>query len=307
VESPIGIAAGPLPNSRWIEAYARLGYGLLTYKTVRTQARPAFVQPNLLFCQLGDLVMVRPTPRRIDPAVVTWAVSLGLPSDEPDRWRADVTRARGRMRPEQLLIVSVAGTPAAGGDAEQLAEDYALCAQWAAEAGADVVEVHLSCPNTMGEHPQMVFEDLLLSARVVARVRRALGSHPMIAKLGAVRSPRTLHELASRIAPWLDGFILVNGLQRRIVTGDGQAAFRGSRRELAGVSGAAVWEHCRVQVEELVAWRKAGAWSRTILAVGGITTVERARASIAAGADAAMVATAALVDPLFAARFRMGG
>ncbi|HLF50128.1 MAG TPA: hypothetical protein VJA45_12195, partial [Methylomirabilota bacterium] len=39
VECPIGVAAGPLPNSRWIEAYARLGYGLLTYKTVRTTAR----------------------------------------------------------------------------------------------------------------------------------------------------------------------------------------------------------------------------------------------------------------------------
>ena len=26
VDTPIGIAAGPLPNSRWIEAYARLGY-----------------------------------------------------------------------------------------------------------------------------------------------------------------------------------------------------------------------------------------------------------------------------------------
>jgi hypothetical protein len=38
--------------------------------------------------------------------------------------------------------------------------------------------------------------------------------------------------------------------------------------------------------------------------VGGNTTVERARASLESGANAALVATAALVDPLLAARFR---
>ena len=52
----------------------------------------------------------------------------------------------------------------------------------------------------------------------------------------------------------------------------------------------------------MLAWRKAGAWNRAILAVGGLTTVERVRHALAAGADAAMVATAALTDPLIAAR-----
>jgi imidazole glycerol phosphate synthase subunit HisF len=66
-----------------------------------------------------------------------------------------------------------------------------------------------------------------------------------------------------------------------------------------------VYELCQVQVEELLAWRKAGAWSRVILAVGGLTNVERLRRALVSGADAVMVATAALVDPLIAARFSM--
>jgi uncharacterized protein related to proFAR isomerase len=41
-----------------------------------------------------------------------------------------------------------------------------------------------------------------------------------------------------------------------------------------------------------------------VLAVGGIITVERAHLSLESGANAALVATAALVDPLLAARFR---
>ncbi len=265
LESPIGIPAGPLPNARWIQAYARLGYGLLTYKTVRTVARAAFAQPNLVFCRLGEpSVAEAKAPRNPDPAAVTWAVSLGLPSAPPEQWRADVRRARARLSEAQLLIVSVAGTPAPGGDAEQLAEDYARCAQWAAEAGADVIEIHLSCPNTTGEHPQMIFENKELSARIVRRVRRSLGGHPTIAKLGAAQSPRALHELATRLAPWVDGFILVNGLQRRVVKPSGAPAFPGAGRELAGVSGSATYEHCRIQVEELLVRADSALTGRTL-------------------------------------------
>ena len=300
----MGIAAGPLPNSRWIEAYARLGYGLLTYSTVRTAERAAFPAPNLAFCHLGDPTVVEPAPRRLDPAAVTWVVSLGLPSAKPDLWRADVKRARSKLGPGQVLVVSVVGTPAPGGDGEQLADNYAQAARWAVEAGADVVEVLLSSPDTAAEHPQMVFEDPVLSALILARVRRAVGAQPVVAKIGASRSPRALHDLATAIARWVDGFVLVNGLQRRVVKADETPALPGAGRELAGVSGAAVWDPCRIQVAELCAWRKAGAWNKVILAVGGITTVERAREALAVGADAAMVATAALVDPLLAARFR---
>jgi dihydroorotate dehydrogenase (NAD+) catalytic subunit len=250
--------------------------------------------------------VLEPAPRRLEPGSVTWAVSFGLPSAKPDLWRADVKRARAKLGPGQILIVSVVGTPAPHGDGDQLAQDYALAARWAAEAGADVVEAHLSCPSTTAERAQMVFEDEALSAHVLARVRRAVGGKPLLAKLGASRSPRVLHDLATAIARWVDGFVLVNGLQRRVVRADGTQALPGAGRELAGISGAAVWDQCRVQVEELRAWRKAGAWSKVILAVGGITTVERAREALAAGAQAAMVATAALADPLIATRFRSG-
>lgn len=304
LECPVGIAAGPLPNAKWMAAYARLGYGILTYNTVRTREHPAYRAPNLAFCRLGDPTTLEPAPRHLDPAAVTWIVSFGLPSAKPEVWRADVKRARAALGPKQLLIVSVVGTPAPDGDGEQLAADYATCARWAAEAGADVVELHLSAPDATAERAQMVYEDAALSAHIVQRVRRAVGLKPVVAKLGAARSPRALHDLATATARWLDGFTLVNGLQRGVVKPDATPALPGDGRELAGVSGAALWEHCRVQVAELCAWRKAGAWDRVVLAVGGITTVERARASLDSGASAALVATAALVDPLLAARFR---
>ena len=49
VRSRLGIAAGLLLNSRWIGPYARLGFDLLTYKTVRSAARPCHPLPNWVF------------------------------------------------------------------------------------------------------------------------------------------------------------------------------------------------------------------------------------------------------------------
>ena len=47
VTSPLGIAAGPLLNGRWILYYAALGFDILTYKTIRSRARDCYPLPNL--------------------------------------------------------------------------------------------------------------------------------------------------------------------------------------------------------------------------------------------------------------------
>jgi dihydroorotate dehydrogenase (NAD+) catalytic subunit len=289
-------------NSRWVEAYARLGFDILTYKTVRSEARGAYPLPNIAFVENRDqAAVVRPATGAYRSP--TLAVSMGIPSMSPEIWRKDVRRAKGHLGPGQILIVSVMGTPFPGGDVDALALDYARCAQWAAESGADVIEVHLACPHVMVEQPRMLYDDLRSATFVVDRVRACV-SQPIVVKLGAFRTPRQLHETATRLAPWVHGFVLVNGVQRPVLDASGQPLFGSNGRELAGVVGADTYVGCSRQVEELIAWRKAGEWGRAILAVGGITSVERARATLRMGADAALVATAALADPLLAYRFR---
>lgn len=302
LNSPLGIAAGPLLNARWVEAYARLGYDVLTYATVRSRPTPALSLPNIRIVENRDDVAI--TGRRPgENGSATIAVSLGLPSMEPDVWRKDVRRAKERIRPGQVLVVSVVGTadPAQGVDA--FVADYAQCAAWAAEAGADVVEAHLAVPNPFGDPGQLVYEHVPLSARILHGMRTSIPV-PVVAKLGLFRSPRALHDTATRLAPWTHGFVLVHGIPRRVIDESGQAAFEGTGREWAYVVGAQTFPVCSRQVEELLSWRKAGEWPHAVLAVGGITTVERARHLLREGANAVLVATAALADPLFAVRFR---
>jgi dihydroorotate dehydrogenase len=303
LNSILGISAGPLLNSRWVEGYARLGFDVLTYNTVRSTFWPAYNLPNIRHVENRDQVAV--TARRPPQAAdhPTLAVSLGNPSSEPDVWRKDVRRAKERIGHGQVLIVNIIGTPVPGGDAEALVADYGRCAAWAAEAGADIVEVHLATPDPFAEQPQMVYENVLLAAQILHRVRTTI-SVPVLAKLGAFRTPRALHETATKLAPWAHGFVLVSSIQRRVIDEEGNAAFDGSGRDRAEVVGADVFTVSSRQVSEMLAWRKAGAWERAILAVGGITTVERADTLLRGGADAVLVATAAFFDPLFATRFR---
>ena len=302
LSSSLGIAAGPLLNSRWVEAYARLGFDVLTYATVRSTFQAAHGLPNIRHVDNREQAAVVSRPA-LD-GNVTIAVSLGEPSMEPEVWRKDVRRAKERIGRGQMLIVSVLGTPQPGHDAEALIADYAQCAGWAEESGADAVEVHLAVPDPFVEQqPQMIYENVPLAARILHRARTTVGV-PVLAKLGPFKTPRLLHETATRLAPWAHGYVLVRSINRRVFDDKGAPAFEGAGRERADVCGAQTFTVAARQIAEMLAWRKAGAWDRAILAVGGISTVEHARDVLREGADAVLVATAALFDPLFAARFR---
>src|SRR2546421_115731 len=222
LNSPIGIAAGPLLNSKWIEAYSRLGFDVLTYKTVRSMAMPAHALPN-----------IRPVENREHAAI----------------------------------------------------------------------EGHLAVPDPFAEQPQLIYENIPLAAQILYRVRTTMPK-PVLAKLGVFRTPRLLHETANKLASWASGFVMTHGVRRRVVDEEGNAAFEGAGRDRATIVGADTWPLASRQIEEMLSWRKAGAWDRAILAVGGITTVERADHLLREGADAALIATTALFDPLFAVRFR---
>jgi dihydroorotate dehydrogenase (NAD+) catalytic subunit len=301
LNSQVGIAAGPLLNSKWVEAYARLGFDILTYATVRTGFAPPLGLPNIRPVENREQAAVT-TRRAALNGDLTLAVSLGMPSMEPDVWRRDVRRARERIGKGQMLIVSVLGTTSTR-DREALIEDYATAARWAAESGADAIEVHLAWPDPFADQPQAVYENVPLAAQILHRVRTSVAV-PILAKLGAFKTPRLLHETATKLAPWVGGFVLVNGFPRRVLDESGNPAFEGTGRERADIVGGNTFEAASRQVQEMLAWRRAGCWDRAVLAVGGISTVDRADQVLRDGADAALLATAALWDPLFAVRFR---
>ena len=92
-------------------------------------------------------------------------------------WRKDVRRAKERIGPGQVLIVSVVGTPfLAGGDAETLVADYARCAALGRRSGADAIEVHLATPDPfVRARPDGLRGRAAGSRRSLHRVRTTIG------------------------------------------------------------------------------------------------------------------------------------
>lgn len=306
LRSPIGIAAGPLLNARFIKAYAQLGYSILTYKTVRScehPAHPAPVLARLEYTSKGDNISSQQfighsDPGNTLPATLSSANSVGLPSYHPKFWREDVRRARAFMGDGQILVVSVVGTSKSGDSTEQLADDFAQCAQWAVEAGADMIEVNLSCPNVRNEESD-VYLDPAASTQVVKATRAAIGSAMLSAKLGYYADKTVMQTVLDSITPFLNALTLINAVKFPIIAPDGTPYFPGSTRAYAGVGGAIIRPFAQNNVQYALQFLKQRSLSIPVIAVGGITEPHHVDEYLALGATIVEIATTAIWQPFF--------
>ncbi|GAB3302935.1 diguanylate cyclase [Geodermatophilus aquaeductus] len=299
---PLGVPACVLNGGEeWVRFHARNGFSVLTYKTVRSRAHEPNVQPNWTFAPrpAGEAVVSDPWDWTVpgDPGVST-VNSFGVPSPAPEEWMPDLERSLAAVDDDQLLLVSVMGS----GDGTALVDDFARVAGMAQEAGAAVVELNLSCPNTLSSSADGVKPPLCLDAdatlAVVEGVRRALDDRTgVVAKLSWLDGP-ALAALVPRLAPLVDGIAGINTLQSRVVRSDGEPTFPG--RALAGLSGAAARSAALDLTRRLVALREAGGHRFDVLAMGGVTDVASFAALYEAGADAVQSASGAFADPFLA-------
>lgn len=308
VNSRLGIPAGLLLNSRWIETYARLGYDLLTYKTVRSSARKCYPKPNWLY--IPEPAALAQTGRSLravagrdpDAARVTATVSFGMPSKSPEVWMADVAQARAALGPRQVLIVSVVATPVAGGGERELVGDFADLTAMAREAGAHVVEANLSCPNVCTAEGE-IFHDARLSGKVARAMRAAAGRVPVLLKIGYLPERRHLAAVLKAVSGHASGVVMVNGVPRPVLDRAGRAAF-GDGRKVAGILGRGIHELCVASVREAVAIRDRQHLDLEIVGVGGVAGAADAARFFDAGAAAVMMGSAPMYDPHLAVRLK---
>ena len=303
VNSRLGIPAGPLLNSRWIIAYGELGFDLLVYKTVRTSATPSHPDPNCMFLQVKRplteqdfgkrLVATMESPSSVEEISIT--NSFGMPSRDPKVWQEDIGRAKAGIGEGQLLIVSVVGTPGE----KDLAEDYARAARLAVEAGAPAVEINLSCPNVVtGEGS--VYTDPVFSAQISRRVKQAIGSVPLVIKIGYISDLSRLEKVVAANAPHIDAISGLNTLSFEVVKPDGTQALPGKGRLRSGVCGAAIRPCAMAQAARIVGLKRKERYDFEIVGVGGVMTTGHIREFLNVGVDAVMTATGAMWDPFLA-------
>ncbi|HSO20830.1 MAG TPA: hypothetical protein VLT88_15305, partial [Desulfosarcina sp.] len=262
--------------------------------------RDCYAMPNLQPVACGPL---RGDERDL-PATPSmrgsWAVSYGMPSKAPDTWRADIAWTRAKLAPEKILSVSVVGTVQEGWSIEQLADDYAQCARWALESGADCIETNFSCPNVSTCDGQL-YQQPAEAAAVARRVREAIGPVPYIAKIGRIARQPEAERLLDSLEGLVDALAMTNSIASTVVDADGRRMFDGQQRGICGDATRAASIAQTQMLSDLVARRGD---SMRMIGDGGFSTAQHVRDYLAAGAESVHIASAAMVDPQVAVKIR---
>lgn len=317
---PIGVPASVLTStSKWIEYFARHGFNVFTYKTVRSARTPAYDFPNWVFLdgstepfpveQIEDAT----DPIRVQGSRDTYlqhlrafstANSFGVPSEDPAVWREDVERALGLLSEDKLLILSVMGSGEPGEPISALRDDFVRVTEEALRTGAPAIELNLSCPNTADDSARYgiappLCTDVDATVDVIAAVAEVVGGRvPLVTKLSYLPFHR-LEPLIGSISPYVAGISGINTLQVQVEEDGGAPTFPG--RHTAGISGIAIRDLGLDFVKSLNRMRiENEALDFEIMAMGGVMTTEDVDALLVAGANAVQTATAAAVNPYLA-------
>ncbi len=299
--SPLGIAAGPLPNANWILAYAKLGYGSLTYKTVRSAAHPSHPAPNVLPVDVkGTIDPDLEKPIKVlksIPALENLSItnSFGNPSPDPSVWMEEIRRIKREINPGQMLPVSVYGTNHEGMTLQQLSDDYAVAAKLAKQAGADAIEINLSCPNVLGDEDPNIYCSPTATGAITKTVKKAIGSSPLILKVGAYPSKEVLYKVLDEIKGKFEAISAINTIAKKVYDDKGNPALLG--REQSGVCGASIHEHGLRMTRMLKSAQKELNMKFEIIGVGGVMKPEHVVEYLDAGANHVQCATAIMWNP----------
>ena len=296
VPNPVGVASGPAPNFRWLSFFSKLGYGILTYKTMRDRPWLGHQMPNLLNVR-GDFERGFVSSEATTGSITN---SLGMPTPDPEVWQNDARTMAG-IKGDRFFVMSVTATPDAGGEESMLAQ-FASLAAASKKSGADAVELNLSCPNVLPGEGGETFTDAELSGKVVDAARSGVGTdYPIFVKVGY------LDDYAEFVRCTYDeriAYVAINSISGVVRDATGKVLFS-DRGGKAGICGAAIRAKALQAVSKLALLRSRGK-EFPVIGLGGVLGPNDALALVEAGADAIETASGALLDPTLGLRVNLG-
>ena len=243
-----------------------LGYSAETLKGIVEGGASAVVTKS---------VGLKPRNGYANPTVVQVACGLinamGLPNPGIEEFTLDIREAKAVL--SVPVIVSVYGFSA---------EEYAVVAEKAVKAGADAVELNVSCPHVketgaeIGQNPKVL-------AEVVGRVKKVVDK-PVFVKLSPnVADIAEIAEIA--VEAGADAITAINTVKAMVIDIETAKPILGNKR--GGLSGPAIKPvavRCVYDIYERV--------KVPIIGCGGITSWRDAVEFMLAGASAVQIGTA---------------
>lgn len=307
VASPIGVPAGPLLNSNWTTCAAQLGFDIVVYKTIRSEAYAGHPLPNMIYVDTKGQVnpskigakafKIDSPPSSIEELALT--NSFGMPSRDPEFLMRDIPKANDALQKGQVMVVSIVGSHRPD---RSLFEDFKEAALLAKRAGAKIIEANFSCPNvdkkggSLYTDPDVVYElgKLLVDA---------IHPIPLIIKVGLFVNDNQLRDVF--IAAARAGIKSISGLNSvsmHVVDELGNPAL-GPERPTSGICGGTIRHAALDFIKKGSLINRKENLGLTLIGVGGIMKPAHFDDFLNSGADIAMSATGMMWDPLLAARY----
>ncbi|MDN5894674.1 MAG: quinone-dependent dihydroorotate dehydrogenase [Nocardioides sp.] len=297
-------AAGFDKNAVGIDALAALGFGHVEIGTVTGEAQPGNPKPRL-FRLTADRAVVNRMGFNNDGADVV-ARRRSARAADSHRWPSGRARDGQRVAgPGPVLGVNIGKTKVVPEDDQAaVIADYEKSTRLLAPH-ADYLVVNVSSPNTPGLRNLQAVERLEPLLGAVRRKADEVTTSrvPLLVKIAPDLSDEDVLEVADlALASGLEGIIATN----TTISRDGLASSDAEieRVGAGGLSGRPLTER---SLEVMRRLRGRVGEDLTLIGVGGITTVEDARARVASGATLVQAYSAFIYEgPLWPARIARG-
>jgi dihydroorotate dehydrogenase len=321
VASPLGVPAGPLLTSKWIDLSARLGFDVVTYKTIRSNEFAGHPLPNVVYVDgkavserlsggnsANAIPAITSIPTNMEDLAIT--NSFGMPSRSRSFLEEDIPRSNACLEEGQLLIVSVVGTASHTNDkqmdASNFIKDFAETALFAKKCGAKVIEANFSCPNvTTGEgsiytNPDSVFE-------IASAITQAIGDDcPLVLKVGTYKDEEVMTSVFKAAAKAkVKAICGINSVSMSVVSPTTQEPALGPARLVSGICGGPIRASAIDFIKKANHIIQRSQLPLTLIGCGGITEARHFTEFLDAGAKVAMSATGMMWDPYLAARYHL--
>jgi dihydroorotate dehydrogenase len=306
---PLGIAAGPLLNAKFVRAALEKGYDVPVYKTVRTRQKECNEWPNVLPVAVeGDLTLRKAekglTVKKeyVEPLAIT--NSFGNPSYPVDVWQKDIMELMAfvKDRAGQIVCGMIEGTRwEAGASEEDFVNDWVLAARLMKETGVHAIEANFSCPNEGDRVKRLLCYDADMSGRIAKAIKTEIGSLPLVIKISYFENEDELRDVVQKCGPSVQGIAAINTIPSAVYDEVGNQALPGGPWRLkSGICGSPIKWAGLGMARRLKKLREEFGMRYDIVGVGGVTVPADFKEYRDAGADVVMAATGAMWNPYLA-------
>lgn len=292
----MGVPAGPLLNSKWIDLAAKLGFSFLTYKTIRSGYHPSHSLPNVAFVDWNSENETLYTCRENQKEDISITNSFGMPSLPLDFLAEDIQRSMNLLSDKQMLAVSITGTETK--DTSYI-KDLCYLIRFLLELKVPAIEVNFSCPNIFKKGGDLYLDESSIESIGKELVKCAEGT-PLILKVGPYPSDAKLSTCLQAMAN--SGFQGVCGINsiKKMVKEEGASFALGKDRTHSGICGDGIFSSALHFVESAKKCIENQKLDLEIIATGGASKPSHFDEFFNRGAKIAQTATGMMWNPYLA-------